>query len=362
MTGRAVVFHGPGRPLELVRAAVGEPRAGELLVRVLTCSLCRSDLHSHAGRRSVATPTILGHEIVGRIEAFGPGTAYVDLAGHAAATGDRITWSIVVGCGACFFCRRDLPQKCERLFKYGHEAMAPDRGWEGGLADFAVLRPGTAWLRLPEGIPDAVASLANCSAATTAAVLRAAGPVADQRVLVLGAGVLGVMACAMARSMGALQVIAVDPQPACRERALAFGATQTFDPADKGLNVGVLRATDGVGADVALELSGSTISAATGLALVCTGGTVVLAGAVAASEPLAVDPEAIVRRMITLRGVHNYHPRDLQAAVAFLAGPGAAFPFASLVAEQAPLERAEEAFARAHASPGLRVVVAPSLV
>src|SRR5262245_35892694 len=115
----AIVFHGPGRPLELASVARPPLREGELLVQVVSCSLCRSDLHSHAGRRAVATPTILGHEIVGRIEAFGPSTSHLDLAGQPATIGDRITWSIIIGCGSCFFCRNDLPQKCQRLFKYG---------------------------------------------------------------------------------------------------------------------------------------------------------------------------------------------------------------------------------------------------
>ena len=71
----------------------------------------------------------------------------------------------------------------------------------------------------------------------------------------------------------------------------------------------------------------------------------------------AIDPEQIVRRMITLRGVHNYHPHDLQAAVEFLAGPGISFPFASLVIEEFSLNNVESAFHSAHAHPGARVCV-----
>ena len=281
----------------------------------------------------------------------------MDLAGEPAAVGDRITGSIVVGCGDCFFCQRDLPQKCVRLYKYGHEAVTAAQPLGGGLADHIVLVPNTAWLRLPSGIPTSVAALANCAGATAASAFRAAGSLAGQRILVLGAGVLGVFACAMAKSAGAASVVAVDPQEACRDRALAFGADVAFDAKQDDL-VATLRDTaDGLGFDVVLELAGVTPSVAIALAAVRTGGTAILVGSVAHCEPLPIDPEQIVRRMITLRGVHNYHPRDLQTAVAFLAGPGSSFPFASLVVENYPLGQVEAAFHSAHSHPGERVCV-----
>jgi alcohol dehydrogenase len=325
-----------------------------VVVRVNCCTLCRSDLHSHAGRRSQATPTVLGHEIVGRIEAFGPEAARGD-----ARVGDRVSWAVTAGCGECFFCAEDLPQKCERSFKYGHAQVTWDRPWAGGLADTVVLAPGTTWFRVPDDVPDRVAAPANCATATVAALLRHGGPVAGRRVLVLGAGVLGVTACAMARSAGARAVLASDPEPACRDRARAFGATHVFPAPGEELASGVAEATDGRGADVVLELAGVLASLEAGLALVRTGGVLVLAGTVAPVGKVGLDPENVVRRMLTIRGVHNYHPCDLAEALAFLAGPGRDFPFESLVAAEYPLEQAEQALAHAHAQPGVRVAVVP---
>src|SRR5688500_6870535 len=111
MMSRAVHFSGTETKLEIAEVAPPPQRDGVILVRVLACTVCRSDLHTHVGRRHGPTPSILGHEIVGRIEAFGAGASTLDLAGEPAVVGDRITWSIVVGCGDCFFCQRDLPQK-----------------------------------------------------------------------------------------------------------------------------------------------------------------------------------------------------------------------------------------------------------
>ena len=354
---RAVLFNGPETELEITEVQPPSLQEGEILVRVLACTLCRSDLHTHAGRRHGPTPAILGHEIVGQIETFGPGIEPVDLAGATAALGDRITWSIVVGCGECYFCNRDLPQKCVRLYKYGHEAASPAKPLGGGLAEHIVLIPNTAWLRLPGNIPTSVAALANCAGATATSALRAAGNLAGQRILILGSGVLGAFACAMARSAGAALVVAVDPQETCRERALKFGAVKTFDAKQEDLVAALRDSTDTFGFDIVLELSGVTPSVGVALSVVRTGGIVILVGSVSQCDSLPVDPEQIVRRMITLRGVHNYHPRDLQTAVDFLSGPGGQFPFGSLVVETYPLSEVEAAFRSAHSHPGERVCV-----
>jgi alcohol dehydrogenase len=356
---RAVVFTGAGRPLELVRFSAPEPRGAELRVRVTCCTLCRSDLHTHAGRRTEPTPTVLGHEIVGRIEAFGPAAPRHDAEGIPVSVGSRITWALAVGCGSCFFCAEDLPQKCERLYKYGHQRMSPERPLGGGLADCLVLVPGTFWLRVPDEVPDTVAAPANCATATVAALLRQGGSVAGRTVLVLGAGVLGLSACAMARAAGARAVMVSDPHSV--ERALRFGATHAFPAGAEELAAGVHDVTHGRGADLVLELAGVAESAKAALTLARTGGTVLLAGTVAPVGSIGVDPENVVRRLLTIRGVHNYHPRDLATALGFLAGPGRGFPWRSLVVAEYPLEEAEQAFTAAHLQPGVRVAVVPGV-
>jgi alcohol dehydrogenase len=302
---------------------------------------------------------VLGHEIVGRIEAFGPAAAHRDARGVAVTVGDRVTWAVAAGCGQCFFCRDDLPQKCEHGYKYGHVRASPERPMGGGLADHILLVPGTAWFRVPQDMPDRVAAPANCATATVAALLRYSGPVAGRSVLVLGTGMLGVTACAMARAAGAHMVLASDREPACLQRATSFGATHVFPADADALAAGVADVTHGRGADMVLELAGVSQSVAAGLSLVRTGGTLVLAGTVAPTAAVPLDPEQVVRRMLTIRGVHNYHPRDLEAALAFLAGPGRAFPFETLIGGVYPLEEVEQAFAQAHAQPGTRVAVIP---
>ena len=356
---RAAVFHDAGNPMEYATFAAHAPVGAEILVRIRLCTLCRSDLHTHSGRRVEPTPTVLGHEIVGTIEAFGPDAPHYDGEGRPVHIGSRITWAIAVGCGACFFCADDLPQKCERPYKYGHQRVTAERALTGGLAENIVLVPGTVFFVVPDSLSDAVAAPANCTTATVAAILRYGGPVSGRTVLILGGGMLGVTAAAMARTAGANAVIVSDRVLSCRERALVFGATHAVSADADEIGSTVQSATNGRGADVTLELAGSAQTVQIGIDLTRIGGTVVLAGTVGPVGSVALDPERAVRRMLTLRGVHNYHPRDLAAALRFLSGPGQAYPWESLVVATYPLERAEEAFAEAHRHPGVRVAVDP---
>lgn len=374
-TALAALFLGPGQPLELIRAAIPTPGAGETLVRVECCAVCSSDLHTHAGRRAEPTPTVLGHEIVGRVMSFGPGAQAVDARGDALAAGDRVTWTVAASCGKCVNCRDGLDQKCAALVKYGHERVSRDMPFRGGLAEVVLLSAGTGIVKLPEGADAGVMALANCSTATVAAALRTGFARRNRpglAVAVLGAGVLGLTACAMARrKYAAGVVIAVDRDAARARAAMDFGATHTCTDLLE-LETLAKTTTGGVGVDVAVELAGTVHTARAALAIARTGGTVVLAGTTLPTDPLIIEPQSLVRRLLRIEGVHNYVTADLITAVDFLLGEaaggaaggggvgetgGAGFPFASLIAARYPLEEVAAAFARGHDCAGRRVAV-----
>jgi putative phosphonate catabolism associated alcohol dehydrogenase len=356
---RAVLFHGPGLPLEVKRFSVPELSGSEILARVACCTLCGSDLHTHAGRRLVDAPTVLGHEIVGRIEAFGPEAVRHDFRGADLAIGTRISWSVAASCGECFYCANGLQQKCTGLFKYGHWKFDATHPFSGGLADLVTLVPGSAIFRVPDDLVDAVVASASCATATAAAVIRAGGDVAGQRVLIFGAGMLGLTACAVVQSAGAAEIIVSDPDPKRRNQARAFGASVICSADARELAVAVAGTTFGRGADVALELAGVADAVNAGLNLTRVGGTLILAGTVLPTPSVALDPEQVVRRMLTIRGVHNYAPSDLGAAIDFLAGPGKQYPFSELIQRTFNLDDVELAFQFAHNERGARVAIVP---
>lgn len=352
------LFHGPHRPLEVTRLPLSPPKAGELLVRVTACTLCGSDLHTIQGRRQAACPCILGHEILGRIESADPHQPLPhDIQGTPLAIGDRIVWGIVRNCGQCFFCRRNLPQKCLHQTKYGHQQLdmsAPSP--QGGLAQHCLLTPGTTICRVPDTLSDEVAAPASCATSTVAAAIEQIGVLAGQRLLIMGAGMLGVTAAAWARSAGAEQVICCDHSPSRLELAERFGATAVCSPAQ--LSDSVRRLTGGWGVDAALELTGSSEACASLIDQLRLGGQAVLVGAVFPGPPMPLLVEQVVRRMLCIRGLHNYAPHHLQQAISFLASH-TELPLGELVAPWEPLTELNRLLAESPAAGTLRLAIRP---
>jgi alcohol dehydrogenase len=241
--------------------------------------------------------------------------------------------------------------------KYGHVAVTPGREFTGGFADFCMLAPGTGIVRVPDSLPDAVAAPANCAVATVAAACRLAGPLDGAVVAVIGCGVLGRYACAMARALGAAQVIGCDLAGDRRDRTLAFGAGYFVNP--DGLVALCQSLTGGRGADVAFELSGASSAVALAIKALRTGGTAVIAGTTTPCPPVELNPHLMMRRMLTLRGLHNYAPRDLVAAIDFLAEHARRLPLESLDGGRFRLEEIDAAFREASNMPGTRVAVVP---
>ena len=355
---RAMVFHRPGEAF--TPTEFGQPvlLGREVKVDIVGCTLCGSDLHSWEGRRSTPCPTILGHEILGRLSAFGPEAARVDAAGLPLNLGDRVTWSLVASCGQCFYCQRGLPQKCAVRVKYGHEALQSGGEFTGGLAEVCHLATGTAIFRVPDSLSDEVACPANCATATAAASLRTAGDIRGRTVLVLGAGLLGLTACAMSRWLGAAAVVCCETSPDRRARAIEFGATHVVSPEQLSRSIGPL--TNHHGVDVVLELTGAPAALENAWPVVRLGGVVVLVGAVFPSRPISLAMDEVVRRNLTLVGVHNYVAADLGQALEFLAARHSEHPFREVVARWLPLAEADAAFEAARSPEILRMGIRPA--
>ncbi|WP_328465428.1 zinc-binding dehydrogenase [Streptomyces sp. NBC_00448] len=342
-------WDGVGSPFSVVsdRTSV-VPGSGELLVRIDLATVCGSDLHTVSGRRPSPVPALLGHEQVGTVLGVGAGgVRCVD--GSPVTPGMRVVWSVTASCGGCERCARGLPHKCLSLRKYGHEPLVESAPLTGGFATHCVVLPGTAVVAVPADLPDEVASPASCATATVAAAIAAAGPLGGRRVLVTGAGMLGLTAVAMATTAGA-RVAAVDPDPARRDQALTFGAAEVHDGAS----------TPGE-ADVAMEFSGHSTAVQRCLDALAVGGTAVLVGSVSPGATVALDPERVVRGLHTVVGVHNYRPVDLADAVRFLAAHHRGYPFADLVGGTYGLDRMDAALAAARGAAAPRQAVAPRL-
>ncbi len=337
----AMVWLGEGHPHEMIAVpgvALGD---GDVLVAVEMSTICGSDVHTVQGRRAAPTPLVLGHESVGRVIAIGDaGALAVD--GTPLRIGDRVVWSVTVSCGVCDRCLAGMSQKCRSLGKYGHDRVGANGDLTGAFGSHVQVRAGTAVVRVPEALPAAALAPASCATATAwAAVARVGRDLEGVTVRIHGAGLVGLSAAAIATEQGAV-VEVLDPNPQRRALAARFGATSLDrEP------------------EVVIEASGHAVAQA--IDGVAVGGTVVLVGSVFPSDPVPLDAEGIVRRLVTITGVHNYTGAELADAVAFLTGRGRAYPFAEAVGEVRPLIELDAALAAASA-PGapLRIGLVPS--
>ncbi|MEK9725602.1 MAG: zinc-binding dehydrogenase [Rhodospirillaceae bacterium] len=361
-TARAAVYDAPNTPFIIKEYPVRPVRAGEVLVRITMSTICRSDIHSYLGHRPNPCPGILGHEIIGRIEEIGDGVG-PDLRGDELAIGDRITWTEYFFDGPCYYREvHDMPQKCAGVQKYGHELAETDPHFLGGFADVCYVVPGSGILKLPDEITDKEATPINCGVATMASVTEAGEIGLGDTVVVQGLGLLGLYGCAMAKARGARLVIGLDSVGSRLAQGREFGADVTLDvaamtPAELVKQVRRLCPPDGV--DVAIEVCGVPDVIPTGLDMLRVGGRYVLAGIVSPGADVTLDANVFVKRWITLRGIHNYHPRHLVQALDFVMSNRDRFPFETLVDGVFPLEKIGEAFDKAASREILRGAIVP---
>ena len=353
------IFDGPGTPLRLERLPL--PRSlepGELLVEIEQATICGSDLHTLDGRRNEPFPSILGHEAVGRVAV---GTRADKVGARAGIdAGERVTWSIADSCGSCPACvDHDLPEKCHALFKYGHAGLEDGSGLNGCYASHILLRAGTHVVRVGEELPAGVAAPVNCALATA---VNAVSQIPDscRAVVVQGAGLLGIYACARLRGQGVERVFCVDVQKGRLERAEAFGGIPVDGRAERyAESRRVIEQAAPRGVDAVIEVAGAAALVPEGVRLLRPGGTYVFAGMVHPDTRLELTGEQVIRKCLTIRGVHNYSPCHLDRGVAFLRETAARYPYASLVSAPFPLTALEEAAQVARSGRYLRVAVDP---
>lgn len=355
----AAVFDGPNTPLRFQEFPLPQSMPdGAVLCRIRISTICGSDLHTTLGRRVEPSPSILGHESVGTVVAAGRGARCAD--GTPVQPGDRVSWTIMSACGDCFFCARRLPQKCTRLFKYGHSRVDIWPGLTGGYAEYIYLFPGTGIFRVPDAIGDAVAATANCALATAVCAADAVGGVSPgEHVLILGAGLLGIYLAALAKDAGAASVLVADLDGRRAEASRAFGADATL--AHRGEPGEMVEWARGCcpepGVDVAFEACGDPRAAQAALGALRTGGRLLVAGLVTPDSTFPLDGNQLTRKCLSIRGIHNYRPDHLGAGLDFLARTASAYPYAGLVSPPVPLRDIHHAFELAKGGTHARVAV-----
>jgi 2-desacetyl-2-hydroxyethyl bacteriochlorophyllide A dehydrogenase len=293
----AAVCDGKGR-ISVEEVPMPELGPGELLVEVSECGICGSDLHL-VFDRYVKPGAILGHEWSGVVASAGD-------ASREWAAGDRVVSNPTPGCGACRPCRRGRPSVCLRRHSSDMREM------RGAFARYLTVASTNA-LRVPDSLSSRAAALAEPTAITLHAV-ELADVAPDDRVLITGAGPVGLLLVAVLRARGVTDITVSEPVAARRERALAVGAARTVGPdelVDPGIGSTVPHAYG-----VAFECSGHAAAAQRAIGQLDFAGTLVFVGT--GSEPVPVNHNRMIVLELEALGTFNYSAEGFQPALDLL--------------------------------------------
>jgi S-(hydroxymethyl)glutathione dehydrogenase/alcohol dehydrogenase len=362
---KAAVFEGVGELLVIDEIGIGDPRPGEVLVRIAHCGVCHSDLSIMDGSFPAALPIVLGHEATGVVEEIGSGVTGV-------TPGDHVVLTPLPSCGHCYFCARRQPTLCAKHSSALFTSTMPDgttpleRGGEPvyrglGTAAFAeyAMMPEVGVVPISRDVDLATACVLGCAVQTgVGAVLNTAGVEEGATVVVFGAGGIGISVTQGAVVAGASTIVVVEPDRERREAARRFGATQVLDPVADDVAAAAFDLT-GVGFDYAFETAGKAVLIEQGIAVVRPGGTVVCVGAPPLEEGISIPAvagfNASEKRLVgcLLGSVSSQY--DVPRFVALW--QAGRLDLDAMVSARFPLAKANDAIDAARSLRGLRTVV-----
>lgn len=366
---KAAVLNTPQGELAIEDVRDPEPGFGEVLIRVVGCGVCHSDLHVMRGELPFPMPCVLGHEVSGTIVALGPGAMAFEI-------GDRVVSSFIIPCGRCSYCVRGEEDLCEIFFKYnrlqgtlydGKTRIFRSDGspvWMysmGGLAEYCVV-PDTDVFRLPDHFPLAESAILGCAFMTAYGAIRhAAGLTMEDSVAVIAVGGVGLCLVQLARAVGVKSLIAVDPVDDKLALARTLGATHTINPRREDPERRIRELTDGQGVNVVFEALGHPDTFRTALEAVADGGRAVILGLAPTSVSGVIDLTRLVRRKIQIIGSYGGRPRSDLPAVIDL-GSRRLFSLDRTVTRKYSLEHTNDAYeALRNGEIAGRAIICPSL-
>jgi (R,R)-butanediol dehydrogenase / meso-butanediol dehydrogenase / diacetyl reductase len=316
----AVRWHGRGDVRVEEVPPPAPPGPGEVQLRVRWCGICGTDLeewlsgpvfipaaapHPVTGARA---PLVLGHEFAGVVVAAG-----AEVTGSW--PGQRVAVDTIVSCGTCYWCRRGEVTRCPALGALGLHG-------DGGLAELCNA-PARICLPVPDTVADDEAALAEPLAVAVRA-LRRGGLCPGERVAVVGAGAVGLMAVQAAAALGADDVAVVEPLPQRRALAVRLGAARAVPPGEAGA----------LEADVAVECAGTAGAVGTALQALRAGGRAVLLG-IATQSALIAPMDLIGGEKSLIGSLSHVCDQDFREALQLL-GRGAV-QAAPLITDRIPL-------------------------
>ena len=278
---------GPGVSLEQVPVPRIGP--GELLIRIEKTAICGTDVHIYEwnawARKTITPPQILGHEFVGTIAEIGEGVS-------GFAVGERVSGEGHIVCGVCRSCRAGRRHLCTNTVGVGVNR-------DGCFAEYLAIPATNAW-HVAASVPSRIAAIFDPFGNATHAAL--SFDLVGEDVLVTGAGPIGIMAVAIAKHVGARNVVITDVNDYRLDLARRMGATRAVNVTRDSV-AGVMDELGMIGFDIGLEMSGNGAAFETMLESMHNGGRIALLGI--APGPVAIDWDEVVFRGLTIKGIYG---------------------------------------------------------
>lgn len=292
MMMKAAVVRGP-RDIRIETVDVPSVRDDEVLVKVMACGICGTDVHAFkkGGGAKPRERLILGHEFSGEVVQVGSAV-------QGLKTGDRVVGTGYRSCGSCNRCRQGQIEWCP-------QPLVPGEGLDGAFAEYVVVpRPmvGKMFFQIPEGLGWEEAATIEPLAVACYAVTRARIK-ENETAVILGAGMIGQCIAQVCRAMGARTIVS-EPSPTRLALAEKLGAGMTLNPRDVDPIEAITTATSGEMAGTVFECSGSPVAFRQAVEIARPFGRVVQVGIF--EDSLEISPELastmFAFKNITLRG------------------------------------------------------------
>ncbi|WP_324751430.1 NAD(P)-dependent alcohol dehydrogenase [Roseovarius sp. Pro17] len=261
---QAVIAANPKSPFLVEEVELGEPRANEVVVRVVGAGLCHTDLVARDKEYPVPHPLVVGHEGSGIIHAVGDAVTKV-------AVGDAVVMTFVT-CGNCDPCHAGKPAYCKSLYDLNFSGGRPDGSTplsrdgkdlcgcffgQSSMADYCIASENNIVKVTNSSVPLELLGPLGCGVQTGAgAVINSLQPPAGSSIAIFGMGSVGLSGVMAAKLVGCSKIIAVDILDSRLEKAVSLGATHTINSSDKDPVEAIREITDGKGAEFSLDMVG----------------------------------------------------------------------------------------------------------
>jgi len=339
---RSVVLPAP-MLVDIVETLKPSPGPGEVLVKVKASALCTWEQRVYKGAQQDSYPLLGGHEFAGIVEAVGPDVK------EPIAVGDHVAVARIFRCGECRECRTGYDNLCANMREVRHPGLPFG---PGGLSDY-VVAPRYQVYKVADDLPFEEAALSEPVSCVVRSVERSGVDFGDP-VVILGAGVMGLLHVQLAKRRGA-KVIVSEPVAARRQKALELGADSVIDPTAGDPVAEVRRLTGGKGATCVFVAGGDGPAIEGAINMAAKGGRVVLYAAFYPVPEVHLDVNRIHHNEISIIGTMSQSKEDFLRATELLSSR--AIDVRSLISKLVPFERVKEAFDAAIVPGTYRVVV-----